>query len=80
MATQQNCLSMGLTSSSGEPSLFNKGYGTKMIKQFGDTIQADAIILETAISNVRAIRCYVKCGFCKVKQIKNGAAWLMERS
>lgn len=66
----------------GNPSLFNKGYGTKMVRKFIEiiikTTDADVIILDPDISNERAIRCYEKCGFLKVKIINNNHNFLME--
>ncbi|MFC4712733.1 GNAT family N-acetyltransferase [Planococcus dechangensis] len=65
----------------GVPSLFNKGLGTIMVKKFivsiVETTDADLVILDTAISNPRAIRCYEKCGFSKMQKINNGRSWLM---
>ncbi len=66
----------------GIPKLFNKGYGTIMVSKFIDFIikntDADVIILDPEISNERAIRCYEKCGFSKVKKINNENCYLME--
>jgi len=66
----------------GVPNLFNKGYGTIMVNKFIDftikTTDADVIILDPEISNKRAIRCYEKCGFSKVKKINNESNLLME--
>lgn len=66
----------------GYPHLFNKGIGTKMIKLFIEYIfenkDVDIIILDPAVSNLRAIRCYEKCGFKKVKKINDDTCWLME--
>ena len=66
----------------GYPIFFNKGIGTDMIRKFIKYISqhkdVDMIILDPAVSNVRAIRCYEKCGFRKIKKINNGASWLME--
>jgi aminoglycoside 6'-N-acetyltransferase len=75
----ENLTLYGIDQFIGEPNMFNRGFGTKMANQFVDTIKADAIILETAASNGRAIRCYQKCGFVLVKTLKHGTAWLMER-
>ncbi|WP_142383441.1 acetyltransferase [Bacillus sp. V3-13] len=36
------------------------------------------MILDVNVDNKRAIRCYEKCGFVKVKLIQSGASWLME--
>lgn len=68
----------------GEPALFNKGYGTRLVTEFLRFIfqekQADAIVLDPELSNPRAIRCYEKCGFRKVKKIEGNKKWLMEIS
>lgn len=66
----------------GFPNLFNKGIGTKMIRIFIEYISqdkdVDIIIVDPVVSNIRAIRCYEKCGFKKVKKINDGTSWLME--
>jgi len=66
----------------GNPNLFNKGYGTIMVCKFIELIinitDAEIIIVDPEVSNERAIRCYEKCGFTKVKTIKNDCALLME--
>lgn len=53
-----------------------------MVSKFIDYVfqntDTDLIILDTDISNVRAIKCYEKRGFIKVKKINNGDSWLME--
>ena len=68
----------------GEPSLFDKGYGTQMVEKFLDFIfvekQADAVVVDPELINPRAIRCYEKCGFRKVRNIDGGRKWLMEIS
>lgn len=65
----------------GEPSLFNKGYGTRMVTEFLAFIfrekKAAAVIVDPELTNPRAIRCYEKCGFRKIKQIDSGRKWLM---
>ncbi len=48
------------------------------IKHISQHKDVDMIILDPAVSNVRAIRCYEKCGFRKIKKINNGANLLME--
>ena len=68
----------------GEPALFGKGYGTQMVKDFLQFIfnekLADAVTVDPELTNPRAIRCYEKCGFRKMKTIDNGRKWLMEIS
>lgn len=65
----------------GEPSLFNKGYGTQMVTQFVNFIfhdkQAETVTVDPEVSNPRAIRCYEKCGFQRIKEIDGGRKWLM---
>lgn len=68
----------------GEPSLFNKGYGTRMVTEFLNFVfsekGADAVVVDPELTNLRAIRCYEKCGFQKIKKVDNGRKWLMEVS
>ena len=67
----------------GDPALFNQGVGTAMVKEFLihlNSLSMDRVVLDPAISNPRAIRCYEKCGFVKVKKINDGENWLMEYS
>ncbi|MDV2582369.1 GNAT family N-acetyltransferase [Alkalibacillus haloalkaliphilus] len=66
----------------GKPKLFNKGIGTIMVRQFTDYIfdntDANVVVLDPEVSNVRAIKCYEKCGFSKVRLIEGRNKWLME--
>ncbi len=59
----------------GEPRYWNQGIGTKALttalSYLFEHIQADQILIDPLVSNVRAIRCYEKCGFTKVKQLPN---------
>lgn len=69
----------------GNPALFNQGIGTLMVKAFlgylmALTLPIDTVVLDPEISNLRAIRCYEKCGFVKVRKINGGKNWLMEFS
>nr|WP_246118823.1 hypothetical protein [Alkalibacillus haloalkaliphilus] len=34
--------------------------------------------MDPEVSNVRAIKCYEKCGFSKVRLIEDRSKWLME--
>ncbi|WP_405083190.1 GNAT family N-acetyltransferase [Paenibacillus chitinolyticus] len=56
--------------------------GTIMIRKFIVYISrhnhVDVIVLDPDITNIRAIRCYEKCGFIKVKKINKGVSRLME--
>ncbi|MFK8794525.1 GNAT family N-acetyltransferase [Planococcus plakortidis] len=67
----------------GNPVLFNQGIGTLMVKAFLGYLMAlpiDTVVLDPEVSNPRAIRCYEKCGFMKVKKINGEKNWLMEFS
>lgn len=68
----------------GEPSWWRSGYGTRMVTKFlailFDEKQADAVVVDPEFTNLRAIRCYEKCGFQKIKKIEDGQKWLMEIS
>lgn len=39
---------------------------------------ADKVVADPETRNSRAIRCYEKCGFRKVKEMDGGKKWLME--
>ena len=55
----------------GETEYWNKGIGTLMIRVMVSYLvekwQADRIIMDPQVSNERALKCYEKCGFKKVK-------------
>jgi aminoglycoside 6'-N-acetyltransferase len=55
----------------GEPEYWNQGIGTKVltsaINYIFTQLQADKIVIDPDIKNHRAIRCYEKCGFVKIK-------------
>ncbi|MFJ7935088.1 GNAT family N-acetyltransferase [Sporosarcina sp. NPDC096371] len=55
----------------GESDYWNKGVGTllvrSMVKYLIEEIGADRIVMDPQTWNERAIRCYEKCGFEKVK-------------
>ncbi|WP_193197446.1 GNAT family N-acetyltransferase [Nostoc sp. MG11] len=73
----------------GETNYWNQGIGTKMlsavIEYIFEQLQAVKIVIDPDVSNARAIRCYEKCGFVKVKlltahQLHEGQhsdCWLM---
>ena len=50
----------------GEEDYLNKGYGTKIVKQFEkkifDEFNAKTIYIDPSVTNKRAIRCYEKAG------------------
>ncbi|MEN1937944.1 GNAT family N-acetyltransferase [Paenibacillus sp. 102] len=55
----------------GEPTYWNRGIGTELVKAaityIIDELEAEAIAMDPRVSNERAIHCYEKCGFQKVK-------------
>jgi aminoglycoside 6'-N-acetyltransferase len=55
----------------GETDYWNKGIGTKIlsavISYLFEQRQAHKIVIDPHVDNPRAIRCYEKCGFVKVK-------------
>ena len=76
----------------GETSYWNKGIGTKLVSSVAKYLirekGADRIVMDPRTQNERAIYCYEKCGFTKVKllpkrELHEGAyhdCWLMEYS
>jgi aminoglycoside 6'-N-acetyltransferase len=76
----------------GEVSCWNRGLGTRsislLLRYLFQTKGARKVILDPHVTNLRAIRCYEKCGFRKVKilpahELHEGVlrdAWLMEAS
>jgi aminoglycoside 6'-N-acetyltransferase len=73
----------------GETDYWNKGIGTKILSAFITYLfeqrQAHKIVIDPHVDNFRAIRCYEKCGFVKVKLLpahelhegKYSDCWLM---
>ncbi|ANU27517.1 GNAT family N-acetyltransferase [Planococcus versutus] len=59
----------------GEVEYWNKGIGTllvsSMIRFLTEEKHADRIVMDPQTKNTRAIRCYEKCGFSKVKLLPN---------
>ncbi|MFS1516383.1 GNAT family N-acetyltransferase [Bacillus sp. SCS-151] len=57
----------------GEVEYWNKGIGTllvrSMVKFLCEKKQADRVVMDPQMWNDRAIRCYEKCGFNKVKML-----------
>lgn len=54
----------------GETEYWNQGIGTSLVKCITRhlvSLGADAIVMDPQTWNVRALRCYEKCGFRKVK-------------
>lgn len=74
----------------GEPEYWNKGIGTRTLKGLIEMLKsekdADMIVIDPQTWNVRAISCYEKVGFRKVKLLKKHElhegeyrdSWLME--
>ncbi|KOP65631.1 2-aminoglycoside phosphotransferase [Bacillus sp. FJAT-18019] len=58
----------------GEPDYWNKGIGTKLMTSMVEYLvvqrQADRIVMDPQAWNVRAIACYEKCGFRKVRLLE----------
>lgn len=65
----------------GRSDLLGKGIGTRMVRALVNYIQNEqittAIVMDPHIDNLRAIRCYEKCGFVK-KMMIDKTYWLME--
>ena len=55
----------------GEPEYWNRGIGTRAVKlllsYLFDPIRAGAVVVDPHVENPRAIRCYEKSGFRKIK-------------
>jgi aminoglycoside 6'-N-acetyltransferase len=59
----------------GEVEYWNKGIGTLLVKSMVNYLiekkAADRVVMDPQTRNVRALRCYEKCGFKKVKLLPN---------
>lgn len=59
-----------------EEELLGKGYGTKIVEHFAqmlrDDFKAKKILIDPAVDNRRAIRCYEKAGFTKIGTVHDG--------
>ncbi len=74
----------------GEPALWNHGLGTRtvslMLEYLFLTERARKVTVDPHVDNLRAIRCYEKCGFRKVEILRQNElhegtyrdCWLME--
>ncbi|WP_456288879.1 acetyltransferase [Paenibacillus sp. AK002] len=74
----------------GEPDYWNRGIGTKLVTSMMDYLvfqrQADRIVMDPQAWNERAIACYEKCGFRKVRLLEKHErhegelrdCWIME--
>ena len=80
----------GLDQFIGESTYCNMGIGTQLVTSMVDFLveqkHADKVMMDPQINNKRAIRCYEKCGFKKIRMLPQhewheGAyrdCWLME--
>lgn len=59
-----------------EEGYLNKGYGTQIVKQFSDQLLAKKgakrVLIDPSIDNHRAIRCYEKAGFTRLRSDHDG--------
>ncbi|WP_323741890.1 GNAT family N-acetyltransferase [Salinibacillus xinjiangensis] len=74
----------------GEKEFRNKGLGTLLVQSMLEFLikhrHAERIVMDPQLTNTRAIRCYEKCGFKRVKKLPNREyhegeyrdCWLME--
>ncbi len=68
----------------GESEKLGRGYGSNFLRMFVDFLlkkpEIKKIIIDPAVDNLRAIRCYEKVGFSPVGQVKTplGISLLME--
>ena len=55
----------------GEVSYWNRGIGTLLVTSMTaflfENMEADRVVMDPQVKNARAIKCYEKCGFEKVK-------------
>ena len=55
----------------GEADLWNHGIGTRavsaLLRHLFGTLAAKRVVIDPQVSNLRAIRCYEKCGFRKIQ-------------
>lgn len=76
----------GIDQSIADPALLGRGWGTKLVSRLVDLLFEDrevtCIQTDPAPTNARAIRCYEKCGFRRVKAIvtPDGPALYMIRT
>ncbi|WP_414756507.1 GNAT family N-acetyltransferase [Anabaena sp. CCY 9910] len=73
----------------GEPNYWHRGIGSEIlrmvIRYIFEVFLAALIVVDPRVDNIRAIRCYEKCGFVKVKLLpvhelhegKYSDCWLM---
>ena len=69
--TDETEIIYGIDQFIGETAYWNKGIGTKLVTSMVEFLtkhkQADRVVMDPQTWNERAIRCYEKCGFNKVK-------------
>ncbi|WP_338752718.1 GNAT family N-acetyltransferase [Bacillus sp. FJAT-52991] len=57
----------------GEVKYWNKGFGTllvtSMVKYLIEHKQADRVVMDPQMKNTRALKCYKKCGFKKIRTL-----------
>lgn len=87
-----NDLIYGIDQFIGETRYWGKGIGTLLVSSMVNFLiedkQADRVVLDPQASNIRALRCYEKCGFKKVKLLEKHElhegehrdCWVMEYS
>ncbi|QHE53355.1 GNAT family N-acetyltransferase [Pontibacillus sp. HMF3514] len=70
---KNNELIFGLDQFIGEVELWNQGIGRKLIQSVTTYLienhEADIVVMDPQKSNMRAIKCYEKCHFIKVKEL-----------
>lgn len=75
---------MGIDQLIGEEHFLHQGYGQHVIRLFIDLIRIDRridkVIVDPQINNQKAIACYEKLGFRKVKKVESeiGELFIME--
>lgn len=67
-------IAFGMDQFIGEPTYWNQGIGTKLVSSMVDYLvhhrQAERIVMDPQTWNERAIACYEKCGFRKVRMLE----------
>lgn len=81
---------LGMDQFIGEPEFWNRGLGQQVIGAMTSCllVHADRLVMDPLATNGRAIRCYEKCGFQKVKLLPKHLfhenayrdCWLMSKS
>ncbi len=68
----------------GDEALVGRGLGTRIVGLLSDylldELGGSSVALTTDLENARAIRCYEKAGFRKVKQVLDTDTWQGERT